>query len=71
MDGDGGTGRDPATGLRAVAALHRLAERLEELQVQNARDQGWSKTDIASALGVRLSRSKRAGRVATGSDRRT
>ncbi len=43
---------DPATGLRAVAALRRLLERLEELQVRNAREQGWSWQDIAAALGV-------------------
>ena len=43
---------DPATGLRAVAALCRLLDRLEELQVGNAREQGWSWQDIATALGV-------------------
>jgi hypothetical protein len=44
--------RDPAVGLRAVAALRRLAEQLEVLQVQAAREQGWSWGDIAAALGV-------------------
>jgi DNA-directed RNA polymerase specialized sigma24 family protein len=43
---------DPATGLRAVAALRRLVERLEALQVDNARSRGWSWQDIADALGV-------------------
>ena len=44
--------RDPMVGLRAVAALQRLLEQLEELQVQNARDQGWSWQEIAEVLGV-------------------
>lgn len=47
-----GTSSDPAIGLRAAAALRRLAEQLEDLQVGNARTQGWSWADIASALGV-------------------
>lgn len=46
------TSRDPAMGLRAVAALRRLVEQLEDLQVENARMQGWSWADIAGALGV-------------------
>jgi DNA-directed RNA polymerase specialized sigma24 family protein len=45
-------GRDPRTGLRAVAALRRLLERLEALQVGNARSQGWSWQEIAEHLGV-------------------
>jgi hypothetical protein len=49
---DSTTSRDPATGLRAVAPLRGLVERLEELQVRNARDQGWSWSDIASHIGV-------------------
>lgn len=44
--------RDPATGLRAVASLRLLAEQLQDLQVDNARDQGWSWQQIAEALGV-------------------
>jgi IS30 family transposase len=39
-------------GLRAVAALGRLLEQLEALQVDNARSQGWSWQEIAAALGV-------------------
>jgi hypothetical protein len=46
-------GRDPATGLAAVAALRRLLEELEALHVHNARAQGWSWEAIADALGVR------------------
>jgi hypothetical protein len=43
---------DPATGLRAVRAMRELADRLEHLQVRNARDRGWSWQQIADALGV-------------------
>ncbi|MGP3976946.1 hypothetical protein ACTWQF_23615 [Streptomyces sp. 8N114] len=43
---------DPTVGLRAVAALRRLAERLEVLQVDSARRQGWSWDEIGAALGV-------------------
>ncbi len=49
---EGAASDDPEVGLRAVAALRTLAERLELLQVQNARDRGWSWQDIASRLGV-------------------
>jgi DNA-binding NarL/FixJ family response regulator len=44
--------RDPAVGLAAVAALRRLTESLEELQVANARAQGWSWQQIADSLAV-------------------
>jgi DNA-directed RNA polymerase specialized sigma24 family protein len=43
---------DPQIGLRAVRALRELAERLEALQVANARQLGWSWQQIAEALGV-------------------
>lgn len=46
------TDQDPSVGLRAVAALRRLVERLEALQVDSARSQGWSWEDIGAALGV-------------------
>ncbi|HEV8419881.1 MAG TPA: helix-turn-helix domain-containing protein [Actinomycetota bacterium] len=46
------TSRDPATGLRAVAALRRLLDTLERIQVDNARGHGWSWKEIAEALGV-------------------
>jgi len=49
---DGAASTDPDTGLRAVAALRVLTERLEVLQVQNARALGWSWQDIAQRLGV-------------------
>lgn len=44
--------KDPAVGLRAVAALRALLESLEALQVGNARDAGWSWEQIAGVLGV-------------------
>ena len=43
---------DPAVDLRAVAALRRLADQLESLQVRNARAQGWSWDAIGALLGV-------------------
>jgi hypothetical protein len=46
------SGDDPAIGLRGVAALRRLAEQLESLQVDRARDLGWSWAQIAVELGV-------------------
>jgi hypothetical protein len=52
MDEDELSATDPATGLRAVAALHRLADRMEAIQVANARRQGWSWAQIAVVLGV-------------------
>ncbi len=44
--------RDPSVGLAAVASLRRLLESLEELQVANARERGWSWQQIADALAV-------------------
>lgn len=43
--------KDPEVGLRAVAAVRRLLERLERTQ-ENARSRGWSWQEIAAALGV-------------------
>jgi hypothetical protein len=43
---------DPAIGLRAALALHRLAERVEASQVAAARAKGWSWQQIGDALGV-------------------
>ena len=43
---------DPALGLRASLALHRLAERVEARHVAVARAQGWSWQQIGDALGV-------------------
>jgi hypothetical protein len=44
--------RDPAVGLRAVRSLRELADRLEKLQVENARELGWTWQQIALCLGV-------------------
>ena len=44
--------QDPAVGLTAVASLRVLLESLEELQVSNARRQGWTWEQIAVQLHV-------------------
>ena len=49
---EGAASADPEVGLRAVAALRVLTERLEILQVDNARRAGWSWQQIAERLGV-------------------
>src|ERR1700730_1425763 len=49
---EGAASNAPETGLRAVAALRALTERLEILQVGNARKLGWSWQDIATRLRV-------------------
>ncbi|MFJ2439081.1 MULTISPECIES: helix-turn-helix domain-containing protein [unclassified Streptomyces] len=55
--------RDPRIGLRAVAALRRLLEQLEAVQVRGARNQGWSWQEIADELGVsRQAAHKKHGR---------
>jgi 16S rRNA G527 N7-methylase RsmG len=46
------TDADPSVGLRAVAALRKLLDRLEALQVDNARTLGWSWQAIADELHV-------------------
>jgi hypothetical protein len=43
---------DPALGLRASLALHRLAERVEAQPVASAREKGWSWQQIGDALGI-------------------
>jgi len=43
---------DPEAGLRAVAALRRLLERLERAHVEAARRNGKSWQEIADELGV-------------------
>ncbi|MCA0143908.1 helix-turn-helix domain-containing protein [Blastococcus sp. LR1] len=44
--------KDPSVGLKAVRSMRVLVERLEALQVQNAREQGWTWEQIAQLLGV-------------------
>ena len=46
------TPRDPADGLAAVVALRRLAERLEDAEVERALREGWTWSLVAEALGV-------------------
>ena len=43
---------DPEIGLRAVASLRGLLEAVEELQVKQARQLGWSWQQIAALLGI-------------------
>jgi hypothetical protein len=43
---------DPAVALRAVGALHRLAEQIEARGARLARERGWSWEQIGDALGV-------------------
>lgn len=42
----------PSDGLAAVAAMRRVLEHLEAVQVGDARTDGWSWEQIADALGV-------------------
>ena len=49
---DSAASRDPEQGLAAVRALRALADRLEVVQVRNARDQGWSWQAIADVLQI-------------------
>ena len=58
---------DPGTGLRAVAALRRLLEQLEALQVDNARAHGWSWQEIAELLGASRQAVQKHARRADGS----
>ena len=48
---EGAASNDPEVGLRAVAALRVLVERLEMLQVDHARALGWFWQHIAARLG--------------------
>ena len=42
----------PDDGLAAVVALRRLADRLEDVEVERALRDGWTWAQIAEALGV-------------------
>jgi len=44
--------KDPGAGLAAVVALRRLADRLEDTQVEEAMRAGWSWSEVAEVLGV-------------------
>ncbi|MGH2718647.1 MAG: hypothetical protein ACRDJU_08725 [Actinomycetota bacterium] len=43
---------DPADGLAAVVALRRLADQLEDAEVERAMRSGWGWPRVAEALGV-------------------
>jgi hypothetical protein len=43
---------DPGDGLAAVVALRRLADRLEDAEVERAMRAGWGWPEVAEALGV-------------------
>ncbi|MBL1073895.1 hypothetical protein JK358_05765 [Nocardia sp. 2] len=43
---------DPAGRLAAVVALRRLADRLEDVAVEEAMRTGWSWPQVAEALGI-------------------
>ena len=54
---------DPAVRLRAVVALRRLAEQVEEEAVAAAREADWSWDQIGDALGIsRQAAHKKHGR---------
>jgi hypothetical protein len=59
---------EPADGLAAVVALRRLADRLEDAQVERALSDGWTWSQIAEALGVtrQAVHKKHAKRLAAG-----
>lgn len=44
--------KDPGEGLAAVVALRRLADRLEDGEVERAMAAGWSWSEVAEVLGV-------------------
>jgi len=44
--------RDPADGLAAVVSLRRLADQLEDAEVERALRDGWTWSLVAEALGV-------------------
>lgn len=44
--------QDVGDGLAAAVALRRLADRLEDEQVERAVREGWSWSQVAEALGV-------------------
>ena len=52
MDADLPQPDTPADGLAAAVALRRLADRLEDTQVERAMREGWTWGRVAEALGV-------------------
>ncbi|WP_205699144.1 helix-turn-helix domain-containing protein [Conexibacter sp. SYSU D00693] len=49
---DVATPETPEDGLAAVVALRRLADRLEDAEVERALRDGWTWQQVAEALGV-------------------
>lgn len=43
---------DPGDGLAAVVALRRLADRVEDAEVERALREGWTWSQVAEALGI-------------------
>lgn len=43
---------DPGDGLAAAVALRRLADRVEDAEVERALREGWTWSQVADALGV-------------------
>jgi hypothetical protein len=56
---------DPADGLAAVSALRRLADQIEDAEVERALRDGWTWAEVAEALGVtrQAVHKKHAGRL--------
>jgi len=61
---------DPTDGLAAAVALRRLADRVEDAEVERALRDGWSWSQVAEALGVtrQAVHKKHAKRLAAGGE---
>jgi DNA invertase Pin-like site-specific DNA recombinase len=59
---------DPTDGLAAAVALRRLADRVEDAEVERALREGWTWSQVAEALGVtrQAVHKKHAKRLAAG-----
>lgn len=59
---------DPGDGLAAAVALRRLADRVEDAEVERALREGWTWSQVADALGVtrQAVHKKHAKRLADG-----
>lgn len=63
---------DPGDGLAAAVALRRLADRVEDAEVERALREGWTWSQVAEALGVtrQAVHKKHAKRLAAAEGRR-